>query len=134
MRYIRLTEEEKLELEALHKEGPNSVVRERSLMILLSNNRLCVNEIALFFNHTRHTVSRLLNRWESRDYAPYEEFLSVKSGRGAKAKLSPAAHLLPGLIEKHSRNLKPVLAILEKEHGIKVSRQTLRNFLKGAGL
>jgi len=134
MRHIRLTEEEKDELEALRKNSPNLVVRERSSMLLLSSNGLCVNEIALLFNHMRHTVSRVLSTWENRGNEPIVSVLSVKSGRGARAKLSPVAHLLPQLVENHNRNLKPVLAILEKDHKIKVSKQTLRNFLKGTGL
>jgi transposase len=134
MRYLRLTEEEKNELELLHKNSPNSLVRERSMMILLSNNSLCVNEIALFSGHTRHTVSRLLNAWKDRGSTPSIDILSIKKGRGVKVKLRPVAELLPELVEKHNRNLKPILAILEKEHHIKVSKQTLQNFLKGAGV
>lgn len=134
MRYLRLTEEEKLELELLYKNSPNSVVRERSLMLLFSNKGQSVNDISLFFNHTRHTVSKLLSAWENRGDTPATSVLSVKKGRGAKVKLQPVAALLPELVEKHSRNLKPILARLEKEYGVKVSKQTLQNFLKGTGL
>lgn len=134
MRTIRLTEEEKQRLEDLHKTSANSVVRERSFMLLLSGNGMYVNEIASLFKHTRHTVSRLLSAWENGDDAQRFEALSVAKGRGAKVKLSPVAEMLPELVEKHSRNLKPILAILETEHSIKVSKQTLQNFLKGTGL
>lgn len=95
MRYLRLTEEEKFELELLHKNSSNSVVRERSLMLLLSDNGLCVNDISSFFNYTRHTVSRLLSAWESRGNTPATSVLSVKKGRGAKVKLQSVAELLP---------------------------------------
>lgn len=134
MRYIRLTEEEKRELELLHKNSSNSVVRERSFMLLLSDNGMCVNEIALLLSHMRHTVSKVLTTWEKADGSSRFEALKVGKGRGPKVRLEPVAELLPELVEKHNRNLKPILAILEKEHTIKVSKQTLQNFLKGAGL
>lgn len=134
MRYLRLSEEEKTELELLRKNSPNSVVRERSFMLLLSNNGMCVNEIALLFNHTRHTISRMFNTWEKSTGAVKFEVLSIAKGRGPKVRLKAVADLLPDLVEQHSRNLKPVLEILEKQHGIKVTKPTLQSFLKGAGL
>jgi transposase len=134
MRYIRLTEEEKQRLTNLHKTSTNSVVRERSFMLLLSGNGMYVNEISSLFKHTRHTVSKLLSTWENGEDVQRFEALRVAKGRGAKVRLSPVAEMLPELVEKHSRNLKPILAILENEYSIKVSKQTLQNFLKGAGL
>ncbi len=134
MRYISLTEEEKQELELLHKTNANSVVRQRSLIILLSDNRNSINEIASFVKRSRRTVSDLLNTWERRGTRPPLDVLRVAKGRGAKVKLAPVKDLLPAMVEKHSRNLKPILASLEKEHSVKVSKQTLQNFLKEAGI
>lgn len=128
MRYLRLSEEENTELELLHKTSPNSVVRERSFMLLISNNGLFVNEIALLFKHTRHTISRMFNTWEKSDGAVKLEVLSVAKGRGPKVRLKPVAELLPELVEKHSRNLKPVLEKFEKQHGIRVTKPTLQSF------
>lgn len=85
MRYLRLTEEENRELELLHKNSLNSVVGERSHMLLLSSNGMCVNEIAVFFNHTRHTVSKLLSAWENGDNIQWFNALSIGNGRGAKS-------------------------------------------------
>jgi transposase len=134
MRVISLTEDERQELELLLKTSGNSVIRERCSMLMLSDNGLCVNKIAAITHHTRHTVSRFLNQWERRGAVPTLDVLSVAKGRGARIKLAPVKELLPELVEKHSRNLKPILAILEKEYSVTVSKQTLQNFLKEAGI
>jgi|UPI00037E16E0 transposase len=78
------------------------------------------------FNTTHHMGSALPENKLST--------LSIAPGRGAKVKLEPVAELLPALVEKYSRNLKPILDVLEKEHSIQVSKVTLKNFLKGVGL
>lgn len=134
MRYISLTEEEKQQLTELQKTSGNSVVRERSLCLLLSDKRYNVKEIASLTNLCRQTISTLLTTWESALAQNKLSTLSIASGRGAKVKLEPVAEFLPDLVEKHSRNLKPILDALEKEHSIKVSKATLQGFLKGAGL
>jgi transposase len=134
MRIISLTEEERQELELLHKTSSSALVRERSSMLLLSSSGLYINQIALIKSRSRRTVSDLLTLWEHRGSTAAADMLGMAKGRGAKIKLAPVKEMLPELVEKHSRNLKPILAILEKEHSVKVSKQTLQNFLKEAGI
>lgn len=134
MRYISLTEEEKHQLTVLQKASGNSVVRERSLCLLLSDKRFNVKEIASLTNLCRQTISTLLTTWESALPENKLSTLCIAPGRGAKVKLEPVAGLLPDLVEKHSRNLKPILDALQKEHSIQVSKVTLQSFFKGAGL
>ena len=134
MRRIRLTEEEKQQLENLYKTSPNSVVRERSFCLLLSNKGHNLVEIAAISTFCRQTLSTLLNAWESASSNEKLATLRIDSGRGAKVKLNSVKDLLPDMVKTHSRNLNPILELLEKEHNIKVCKLTLHNFLKGTGL
>jgi transposase len=134
MRYITLTEEEQQQLEDLQKTSANFVVRARCLCLLLSNKGNSMAEVSRLVNVHWHTVERLFNKWNVADGESKLLALYSAKGQGAKIKLLAVAELLPDLVEKHNRNLKPVLDILEKEHSIKVSKVTLLNFLKGARL
>jgi transposase len=134
MRYITLNEAEKQELENLHKTSNNFVVRERCLCLLLSAKGNSMVSVASLMNINKQTVRRLVHKWDESDTSDKFSALYSAKGQGAKMKLDPVSELLPELVEKHSRNLKPILAVLENEHSIKVSKQTLQNFLKGAGL
>ena len=133
MRTIRLNEEEKQQLTELQKTSVNSVVRKRCLYLLLSDNLYSMKEISSITNVHWETVSRLFDSWERATREQKLSVLSIAPGRGAKVKLNEVKDLLPELVEKHSRNLNPILAILEKEYNIKVCKSTLQNFLKGAG-
>ena len=134
MRYINLSEEEKEHLAKFQNTSKNSVVRQRSLCLLLSDKGFNIKEISYLTGLCRQTISTLLTAWESS--SPENKFstLRIAPGRGAKIKLKPVADLLPELVEKYSRNLKPILDVLEKEHSIQVSKVTLKSFLKGAGI
>lgn len=133
MRNIRLTEEEKHEVESLQKASPNFVIRERCLMLLLSNKGNSIAQVAKILSVHRHTVERLLNKWNAEVDNKLSILYSTK-GQGPKVKLLPVADILPDLVEQHNRNLKPILEILEKEYSIKVCKLTLQVFLKGTGL
>ena len=134
MRHITLTETETAQLEDLYKNCPNSVVRQRSLCILLSSKGYSMLEVSIMLDIHRHTVRRLANKWDRASDEDKLLVLYTAKGQGAKLKLESVAELLPSLVERHNRNLKPILDTLEKDHGIKVCKQTLRNFLKGTGL
>lgn len=133
MRHISLSEEEKSQLEELQKSSTNSVVRKRCTCLLLSGKGNSIAKVSWLTNVNRRTLERLLNKWEAADGNRISVLYSAQ-GQGAKVKLQPVADLLPGLIEQHNRNLKPVLEILEKEYSIKVCKSTLQSFLKYTGL
>ena len=134
MRYVILSENEKKQLEKLYKDSDSWVIRRRCQALLLSNNGHSLAEVAKLLHIHWNTVSRLIDRWESNDADNKLSALSTNAGQGAKLKLTPVIDILPGLVEKHDRNLKPILEILEKEHSIKVCKLTLQSFLKGTGL
>jgi transposase len=134
MRQLVLSEKEKQSIENLHKTSSNSVVRKRCLCILLSNQGNSMAQVAKTVGVSWRTISRLLDKWDAQ--APEQKLsaLYTAKGQGAKSKLKSVADLLPNLVEKHSRNLKPVLDTLEKEHSITVCKATLQNFLKDTRL
>jgi|UPI0003AB05EF hypothetical protein len=66
MRYISLAEEEKEQFTELQKTSENSVIRERSLCLLLSDKRFNVKEISSLTDLCRQTISTLLTTWDQR--------------------------------------------------------------------
>lgn len=130
MRYIKLTEEEKSELNNLYKSSLNVVVRRRCLSLLLSNDKHSMDSVAKITQVNRTTLYYLYNAWESAQGATRFDVLCIEEGRGAKVKLEPVRELLPDLVREHSRNLNPILEELESKHNICVCKLTLQNFLK----
>ena len=131
MRYVELLEEEKKVVDYLYKNSPNSVVRERCMFLKLSVDKKSIMEISRIMKVGRLRVTLFFNAWEmAKTLKDKQETLGVKKGRGAKLKLKKVADLIPELVKENSRNLNVVLDILEREHQIKITKQTLINFLK----
>lgn len=134
MRIVELTTSEIKKLEYLQKHSTNSVERNRSLCLLLSSKGNSMSEVGRLMNIHWHTVKRLLDAWEQADAEERLSVLRQGEGQGAKIKLEPIAEHIPDLMEKHNRNLNLVLQEIENEHGIKICKLTLQNFLKDTGL
>jgi len=93
--------------------------------------KLSMKKISLLKNVSWHTVSRFFNSWERADGVGEKiKCLTIKKGRGAKSKLEKIKDILIDLVKSHNRSVNTLLAILSEKHGIKVCRDTLRNFLK----
>lgn len=87
VRVIKLTEQEKENLEHLYKTSDNSVVRRRCLSLLLSNDNHSMKTICSITKVGRTSLYYFFNSWEQ---SPEEEkfnTLSIAKGRGAKVKL-----------------------------------------------
>jgi transposase len=132
MRFISLSEEENAKLKSLYKTSKNSVVRQRWLSLIYSNQRRSINEISSLVGVSRRTTERFFNAWESAE-DKYSS-LSIADGRGPKVKLAPVKAQLPDLVEKYSRNLNLVLEVLCVQYQIEVCKLTLQNFLKENGI
>lgn len=124
MRFIRFTEEERARLTELQKSSKSHVIRRRCLCLLLSDKNTSAIQVSRLAGVHRNTVDTLFNKWDSADGEQKIAVLSSAKRQGAKVKLAPVADLLPPLVEKYSRNLKPILEMIEKEHSIKVSKLT----------
>jgi len=134
VRNVILTDQERAELIVLQKNSSNSVVRTRSLFILLSDSFHSISDISRITKCDRQQITRFFNAWDSAIGKDKLNTLSIASGRGAKLKLQSVAHLLHSMVEEHSRNLNLVLVKLKNEHGIDICKLTLQNFLKGTRL
>lgn len=134
MRYITLTDSEKEQLEQSYKASTNFIVRSRSFQLLLSDRKNSMAEVSRITNIDKQAIIRLFNAWESASAENKMSTLSIASGRGPKVKLEQVRDKLPEMVEKHSRNLKPILHWLDIEYNIKICKQTLRTFLKDARL
>lgn len=131
MRFIELTEEESILVENLYKNSDSSVVRERCMFLRLSSQKKSMMEISRIMQVGRLRVTLFFNAWEqAENLSEKQKTLSIKTGRGAKLKLDPVKDILPDLVKENSRNLNVVLNILEREYEIKITKPTLRNFLK----
>jgi transposase len=134
MRVIKLTEEEKENLDHLYKTSDNSVVRRRCLSLLLSNDNHSMKTICSITKVGRTTLYYFFNAWQQAEGQEKFNTLSVAKGRGAKVKLSGVEEHLSEMLKEHNRNLNPILALLESRYQIKVCKLTLQNFLKDNGL
>jgi transposase len=131
MRYIALTEDELKLIESLFKTSDNSVERERCMFLKLSVQKKSMVEIARLMNVGRLRVTAFFDAWEqAKDWSEKVKTLRIKKGRGAKLKLEKFKEIIPVLVKENSRNLNVILGILERKHQIKISKSTLKNFLK----
>jgi len=134
MRHVVLTKNEVKQLTDLQKHGKTSLERNRSMCLLLSNQKLSMSTVAKLTNVNRMTVVRLLDTWENSPAENRIDTLYRVAGQGAKMKLEAVREQIPELLENNNRNTKLVLEDLEKTYGIKVCKITLQNFLKDTGI
>jgi len=132
MRYVILTNKEREQLEHSYKTSTNFIERSRSLQLLLSDRKNSMAEVSRITKINSQAVVRLFNAWNSASAENKMNTLSIASGRGPKVKLEQVRDKLLEMVEKHSRNLNPVLHWLDIEYNIKICKQTLRTFLKDA--
>lgn len=133
MRFITLTEEEKILVNKLEKESPNHITRLRCNLLKLSNKKRSMKEISRLTDIKWLRIVELFNAWEkAENLEEKKKTLSIKQGRGAKVKLEPVKEILPELVKENSRNLNVVLSILAEKHQINICKVTLQNFLKEA--
>ena len=111
---MQLTEQEKEKLEILYKTSNNTVVRRRSLSLLLSNDKHSMKSICSITKVGRTSLYYFFNAWEQSQEEDRFNTLSIAEGRGPKVKLESVRQELPALLKKHNRNLNPVLDELEK--------------------
>ena len=130
-RYIeKLTKEEKISLEKGYRIGKSHVFRRKCQCILLSNTGSSVEELAILYQVRTRTIYDWFNRWEQEGL----EGLKLKPGRGRPTKLSAEnakqVKVVKQLIENEPKNLNRVVAQVETELAIELSKKTLIRFLK----
>lgn len=138
MKFIKLTEREKILLEQ-NSENENKRLARRCKAILLANKEIySMQEISEMSGICRTSVYYTFREWEEFKEAKPRKRIKllgqIYSGRGAKSKLEPIKDKLPNLVKKYNRRTKKLLQIIEDNYGIQVTRVTLQNYLKKIGL
>lgn len=125
MRFIILTDKEREQLEQCYKSSQNFIERSRSLQLLLSDRKNSIAEVSRITKIDLQAIIRLFNAWDSASAENKMNTLSIASGRGPKVKLEQVRDKLPEMVQKHSRNLNPILHYLDIKYNIKICKQTL---------
>ncbi len=130
MRFVKLSEAELVTLQEGHKNGSQFQFRNRCQCLILSNQGKTVPELVKFFDINPITIYGWFDRWEKSGICG----LMNKPGRGRKPILSlqNSDHVkgVKKAIEKNPQSVKAVVAELETKLDQKLSRQTVRRFLK----
>ena len=130
MRYIKLTESEKLELEKVYQNPSKSYLRNRIQCLLLSNQGYSVPQLADIYSSQPRTIRNWFTRWETFGLSG----LKILPGRGLKPAIKMEDSVLVDAIIKEvneePQNLSNVVARLNTRLGINLSVGQLRQFLK----
>jgi transposase len=112
-----------------HGETPRN--RHRAHAILLSFQGTSVVDLAQIFQTNRTTVSQWLDRWDAERFAG----LADKPRPGAPARFSESERTrVLELLKQFPQNPAAVLAGLKQETGTEMSRSTLKQIARKAGL
>jgi transposase len=125
-----LTAAETEKLKKMMKEEESSRLRMRAHIILLSNKKYSIDEIADIYDLDRDTASNTVTRWEESGF----EGLKDKPIGGRPPILDEEEkELVKELAQDNPRSVKRTAEETEKETGKKVSAKTIKRILKGAG-
>lgn len=130
MRFIELEDSEKEELLRRYANHKSTTVRKRVQALIFSSQYYSMKEIIEATGMSRTTLYRFFEEWENTELSERINTLFVKDGRGAKPKLHSIIEKLPDLVERYNGKISVILRVLEENYGIKVSRPTLKKYLK----
>jgi transposase len=128
IKILDLTPEQHAELDKGFRTGKTHAFRKRCQLILLKEEGRSSLEVASIVKMCEMSVNNWLSRYTLEGIAG----LATKPGRGRKAKLSAATDSEPVLavVKANRQRLLAAKAEFESGGGSKVSRETLRRFLK----
>ena len=125
---LNLTPEQQTELEKGFRTGKTHAFRKRCQLVMLKEEGRSSLEVAAIVKMCEMSV----NNWLARYALEGITGLATKAGRGRKAKLSAATDSEPivAAVKANRQRLLVAKAEFEATGGSKVSRETLRRFLK----
>lgn len=131
MRYIKnITDQQRQELEQVHKDSKSYQERNRCQCILLSNEGYRVQTLAHLYKVSNLSIYKWFDRFEKAGVAG----LKNQKGKGRKAilKTSNATHVavVARSIDREKQRLKLAKAEIEAKLGTSMSEMTLKRFLK----
>lgn len=130
MRFIELEDNEKEEMVRRFGNHRSATVRKRVQALILSTQYYSMKEIIEATGISRTTLYRFFEDWDNAEFTEKLDTLFIKDGRGAKPKLDSIIEELPDLAERYNGRISVILRVIEENYGIKVSRPTLKKYLK----
>jgi transposase len=129
-RYITLEECERKLLEQSYKTGKSAPFRERCQAILLSADGKSISELCSIFHVLPNAITNWFNRWEKGKI----EGLKTVAGQGRpsiiKEEDTALIATIKAKVESNPKKLETILAELERDSSLLMSRKTLKRFLK----
>ena len=127
---VKLSDEQRAELEKGYRTGKTHAFRERCQMILLKSEDRTSVEVAEILGCCEMSV----NNWQKRYLTEGIKGLETRPGRGRPPILSGQnpKHLrkVQQEIKKHPNSVKTVVAVLEEDLDLMMHPETLKRFLK----
>lgn len=122
-----LSTPELVTLEQLYQNGSSHRLRQRAHIILMSNNKLSLDNISLVTSLDRDTISSVINNWESIGLIGLYDY--PRSGRPAIFSEEDEKKIILK-IEDDPRNLKKATSEINNEMGKNASTRTVKRVLK----
>lgn len=127
---VKLSAEQRTELEKGYRKGKSHVFRHRCQMILLKSENRTSEEIAKILGGCEVVVNNWLKRFETEGI----KGLETRAGRGRPPILSQQnpehVQKVQEGIKQHPNSVKTVIAKLEEDLALEMSPDTLKRFLK----
>lgn len=132
MRFIRgLSGDTQKMLERIQNSSKSAQVRKRASCILLSYHGLKIEQLVLIFKVTRKTIFNWFTAWDNYQLVG----LYNQKGRGRKPKLKEEQEVqVKAWVKEEPKKLDKVKEKIEKEWGIKVSKDTIKRIVKKKGM
>lgn len=131
MKYVKpLLPPEVITLQEMYKNAPIHRMRQRAHIILMSNNMMKLQSIALSVGLDRDTVSSTIDAWESIGIRGLYD--SQRSGRPPIFS-EDENKIINSLVEKEPKQLKVCLSEIEAQTGKTSSVDTIKRIIKQNG-
>lgn len=132
MRFIReLNPETRKLLERISKESKSSQARERARCIVLSFEGFSIEQLVVIFAVGRKTIYNWFTRWEDQGLLG----LYNRKGRGRKSKFNKEQEeQIKEWVKTEPKNLKKVVEKVNRDWGVKTSKDTIKRILKKLGM
>jgi transposase len=132
MRFIRdLSWETKKMLERIYQYSEHHQTRQRAKCLLLSFQRTPIKELMKIFEVTRKTIYNWFSEWEQNKLIG----LYNRAGQGRKPKLMKEQEKqVIKWVKEEPKSLKSVQSKVEKEWGIKISKDTIKRIIKKSNM
>ena len=129
-RFLTLTPEQEAAVLAGYTSGKSSTFRKRCQAVLLSHRGKSIKELCDIFDVLPNSITNWLNRWEKEGVRGLQTV--VGQGRPCKIKAddAPLIAVIKAKVEASPKKLDTVLAQLERDSSLSMSRRTLKRFLK----